>query len=1287
MSDNNEVKCLLCRTFLNDGRPQRKIELKAISRCISASLKRKDNVHKDLMGLTRLIVHESCSKVYSSEDRIRLYLRKRSNSKESPQYSKRTYVDNSFDFKKLCFICSKDASEEFIKKQKKKERNKRRVVKHVTNTRTKGLILEKLNNRYDSLALYASSRISKVPDLVSINARYHDDCMWRLSKKKPDFLDSEESIAAKAARFISEYMITNKERTCQFNMFKILDQFETDRLPLLKYIIEHLKDNLGDDVIIHKSTEGPIITFANVDKQIITTEWYKKRCADETEERLRFVKNGSKIILQDIKNTFYDTKNYSAPNCFLKNAKEDIPNTLFQFLSDIIMHDKSEPENYEPVIIAIAHAIIAAVRPKSFVSSVQVGLATMLNKQYKSKELIQVLHSLGFCSSYEELQFLETSILNHNEVTTFHESYTQQVSDNPDQNASTIDNQNTLHAMSSILVTPSELADSSTVIKRVKKIPSPELIGKFGKINVRNFHKPSHIDLQSILVKDLNEISPMTLNIEIEKPDFFYYCKYKNPDSEGLNGTMKIVTDVMTFNPSRIIFLPFSKAHPSKLDVIYTILLEADKKRTELKQEHIFVTFDQSLYYKAREILEYSKEELSGVKCRLSGFHVLMSFIRSIGSIMEGSGIDKLFSTIYAENSVDKILLGHTYSQAIRGHILVHSALAQHIVSSFDLKIEDKKSLDRFIDSKESSDLEKLVDFFNKFDPFLRNDKIICISSGLQGNSNVNCHNALEIGTQLMQNISENNFNELKFLRKNKVISLQSMNTVKIGNEEIDINPMLILQRISVAIESKTDLKNYFTYELAPYPLSIFNSNVMRKTQKSEFYDCFKPINKLDLSECRYVVDGGFLLHKIIWPQGQTFDTILNYYVDFVKQHYSPDSIIVFNGYSEYLSASTKTAVHKRIQAKQQCSEITFFNPYVITTENQEKFLSNDRNKNVLIQMLCEKLEKVAFQTIQAIQDADYLLIQVAANIAHNDKTIIIVSENIDVLVILIQYLQKSNDKIYFMKPSNGTMAEKIYDRDSFLYPSIKHLIAFIHAFSGCDCTSAFFNKSKMKLVKMLLNNRILALYAANFYIDNVSANIIEEAGKQIIINLYGGEKYTNTNLDTLRYTLFKNESKKKHFNLASLPPTDSAANFHCRRVYCQVQQWLGNQIDETNWGWKIVNDMLEPIQTNDPLIPETLLLDISCKCKVKCEETCNCIEHGLNCCEYCANCNGQSCDNTAIVNYNEIDFNIKYYNDILVNELEYYFQSQPLSINKNSENENECDKENVCMEPTLSNM
>ena len=47
------------------------------------------------------------------------------------------------------------------------------------------------------------------------------------------------------------------------------------------------------------------------------------------------------------------------------------------------------------------------------------------------------------------------------------------------------------------------------------------------------------------------------------------------------------------------------------------------------------------------------------------------------------------------------------------------------------------------------------------------------------------------------------------------------------------------------------------------------------------------------------------------------------------------------------------------------------------------------------------------------------------------------------------------------------------------------------------------------------------------------------------------------------------------------LPPTENAIKFYSFRVYLQIQQWLGVDMDETLWGWKKEKDVLVPIKTD----------------------------------------------------------------------------------------------------------
>lgn len=58
----------------------------------------------------------------------------------------------------------------------------------------------------------------------------------------------------------------------------------------------------------------------------------------------------------------------------------------------------------------------------------------------------------------------------------------------------------------------------------------------------------------------------------------------------------------------------------------------------------------------------------------LGGFHMLMSFYGSIGHIMAGSGLEKVFETAYDGNAVKHILTGNVIARTKQVHILTESA-------------------------------------------------------------------------------------------------------------------------------------------------------------------------------------------------------------------------------------------------------------------------------------------------------------------------------------------------------------------------------------------------------------------------------------------------------------------------------------------------------------------------------------------------------------------------------------------------------------------------------------
>ncbi|GBN69820.1 hypothetical protein AVEN_121509-1 [Araneus ventricosus] len=128
------------------------------------------------------------------------------------------------------------------------------------------------------------------------------------------------------------------------------------------------------------------------------------------------------------------------------------------------------------------------------------------------------------------------------------------------------------------------------------------------------------------------------------------------------------------------------KCEASHYNTIYTNLLCALENAKRYGHDACIVTFDQSLYTKAREIVAATPEGsyLSKIVIRLGGFHLLSSFFGAFGYIMQGSGIKEVLSLIYAPNSLDKIRTGHAYARA---HTLLHLTLATII--SKELVIDD----------------------------------------------------------------------------------------------------------------------------------------------------------------------------------------------------------------------------------------------------------------------------------------------------------------------------------------------------------------------------------------------------------------------------------------------------------------------------------------------------------------------------------------------------------------------------------------------------------------------
>ncbi|XP_066911989.1 uncharacterized protein [Clytia hemisphaerica] len=184
----------------------------------------------------------------------------------------------------------------------------------------------------------------------------------------------------------------------------------------------------------------------------------------------------------------------------------------------------------------------------------------------------------------------------------------------------------------------------------------------------------------------------MTLDFLWHSAWFFASSKSPCPNWSGfmMHATSQSIT---AYDVASVDFLPIIDLNSSNESCIYSTLLFVIEEAKKSKIPVPVITFDQPLWQKALGIIKLKKLR---IVCRLGGFHTLMSFLGSIGNIMKGSGLDELFEEVYAEDTVKHINSGHAVARAIRAHLLVQSALINHItctlVDQNKLVIEDIES-------------------------------------------------------------------------------------------------------------------------------------------------------------------------------------------------------------------------------------------------------------------------------------------------------------------------------------------------------------------------------------------------------------------------------------------------------------------------------------------------------------------------------------------------------------------------------------------------------------------
>ncbi len=172
------------------------------------------------------------------------------------------------------------------------------------------------------------------------------------------------------------------------------------------------------------------------------------------------------------------------------------------------------------------------------------------------------------------------------------------------------------------------------VIPRLERAKANEVVKNKG-LTILQYTGHTKRALSSIIYKPIIQLQiPYTLPPDTNS-DLIWHagwlaCEASAP-RPSWSGFMQHVFSYEGCAKSEVLFLPIVDLNPSNETCIYSTLFYIESQAVQLGIPVPCITFDQPLWIKAIEII---RSKSMKIVCRLGGFHTLMSFVGSIGSVM-----------------------------------------------------------------------------------------------------------------------------------------------------------------------------------------------------------------------------------------------------------------------------------------------------------------------------------------------------------------------------------------------------------------------------------------------------------------------------------------------------------------------------------------------------------------------------------------------------------------------------------------------------------------------------
>ena len=236
-------------------------------------------------------------------------------------------------------------------------------------------------------------------------------------------------------------------------------------------------------------------------------------------------------------------------------------------------------------------------------------------------------------------------------------TFLQLVGDNTDHDLANVNGKNMHHGLGSIAIANGKFSNSKFIWQAVlhdKKQTWSDIASNKG-IEIKQYNSPDVAALARTIMWQVSQSILHDCSIGICAHVFNKSCL----NWSGYMSSLKRHDHPLTKSVITVINL-----HATDTTALYSLLSFVTDQSSKLNVPTPSITFDQPLYVKAYNIVSSMN---INIIVRLGGFHELMSFLGSIGCLMERSGLHAALENVHAPVTVDHMFSGKAFICAIHG--------------------------------------------------------------------------------------------------------------------------------------------------------------------------------------------------------------------------------------------------------------------------------------------------------------------------------------------------------------------------------------------------------------------------------------------------------------------------------------------------------------------------------------------------------------------------------------------------------------------------------------------